>query len=152
MAKSIYPLGLLSAVLTDEQWEAYPGNATTDQNGQIQIAARHIPPAYAEIIASMNNIELYVAKASDERMQLWIDAVEALKRAILKSLGRVVSQIIKPKQVRFQMLTVAEIMALVRKRYGKMEKDTKSMLKERMLTLLPTADGFDTHVSNLQDI
>ena len=50
------------------------------------------------------------------------------------------------------MLTVAEIMALVRRRYGKMEKDTKNQLKERMLTLLKTADGIDTHISNLQDM
>ena len=152
MAKSIHPLGLLSEVLTDEQWAAYPGNAVIDQNGQLQIAARYVPPAYVEIIAQMNNIELYVAKASNERMQLWVDSVEALKRALLKSLGRVVRQIIKPKQVRFQMLTVAEIMALVRKRYGKMEKDTKNQLKERMLTLLKTADDIDTHISNLQDM
>ena len=50
MAKSIHPLGLLSEVLTDEQWAAYPGNAVPDQNGQIQIAVRHTPPAYVEII------------------------------------------------------------------------------------------------------
>ena len=77
MAKSIHPLGLLSALLTDEQWAAYPGNATTDQNGLIQIAARHTPPVYVDIVATMNNIELFVAKASNERMQVWIDAVEA---------------------------------------------------------------------------
>jgi hypothetical protein len=85
-------------------------------------------------------------------MQLWIDSVEVLKRALLKSLGRVVRQVIKPKRVRFQMLTVAEIMAHVRKRYGKMEKDTKAHLKERMLTLLKTDNSIDTHISNLQDM
>ena len=144
MAKSIHPLGLLSEVLTDEQWAVYPGNAVMDQNGQIQLAARYIPPAYETIDATMTSVELYVAKASNERMQLWIDSAEALKRALLSSLGRVVRQVIKPKQVRFQMLSVNQIMALVRTRYGKMEKDTKSQLKERMLTLLPTADV--THI------
>ena len=41
MAKSIHPNGLLSAVLTDEQWAAYPGNTTVDQNGQPQVVARY---------------------------------------------------------------------------------------------------------------
>ena len=152
MAKSIHPLGLLSEVLTNEQWAFYPGNATIDQNGQNQIATRHIPPVYVDINDTMTNVQLYVAKASNDRLQLWIDSVEALKRALLKSLGRVVRQVIKPKKVRFQMMTVNEIMVLVRKRYGKMEKDTKAHLKERMLILLLTTDGIDTHISNLQDM
>ncbi len=46
MAKSLHPLGLLSAILTDEQWASYPGNAVPDQNGQIQIAAKYAPSAY----------------------------------------------------------------------------------------------------------
>jgi hypothetical protein len=33
MAKSIHRQGLLSHILTDEQWAAYPGNAVPDQNG-----------------------------------------------------------------------------------------------------------------------
>ena len=152
MAKSLHPLGLLSAVLTDEQWAAYPGNATIDQNGQIQLAARFAPPVYVDIHNGMNNVDLYVAKALNERLQLWIDATEALKRALLKSLGRVVRQIIKPKTVRFQTMSIADIMQQVRKRYGKMEKDTRANLQDRMLTLLPTVEGIDTHMSNLLDM
>ena len=34
LAKSLHPNGLLSAVLTDEQWATYPGNTVTDANGQ----------------------------------------------------------------------------------------------------------------------
>jgi hypothetical protein len=33
-----------------------------------------------------------------------------------------------------------------------MQRDTKLTLKERMSTLLPTIDGLDAHISNLQDI
>ena len=44
-------------------------------------------------------------------------------------------------------MTVLDIMAKVRQRYGKMEKDTRANLEERMRTLLPTADDLDTHVS-----
>ncbi len=49
MAKSIHSKGLLSAVLTDEQWAAYPGNTTADAQGQIQIAPRFTPPVYVDI-------------------------------------------------------------------------------------------------------
>ncbi len=49
-------------------------------------------------------------------------------------------------------MTVAEIMAKVRTRFGSMQQDTKLNLKERMLTMLKTADGVDTHISDLQDM
>ena len=152
MAKSLHPLGLLSAVLTDEQWALYPGNAVPDQQGQIQIVPKYAPPAYMDINNQMSSVDLYVAKATNDKLQLWIDSSEALKRALLKSLGRVVRQIIKPKQIRFQSMSIFEIMVQVRKRYGTMEKSTKSNLEERMMTLLPTADGIDTHISNLQEM
>ncbi len=147
MTKSIHQHGLLSEVLTDAQWAAYPGNSVIDQAGDIQIAGRYQPPAYLDIHAGMNSIDLYVANASNVKLQLWIDSREALKRAILKSSGRVVRQVIKASKVRFQLMTVAEIMAKVRQRYGKMEKNTRANLKERMLTLLSTADDLDTHIS-----
>ena len=37
MAKSLHDQGLLSAILTDEQWAAHPGNSVVDQNGTVQI-------------------------------------------------------------------------------------------------------------------
>jgi hypothetical protein len=100
MAKSIHPLGLLSHILTDEQWAAYPDN-TTIVNGQSQIALRFKPKAYVEIEDTMSNAELYVAKSVNDRSQLWIDSAETLKRAVIKSLGRVVRQIVRAPKVRF---------------------------------------------------
>ena len=152
MAKSIHPNGLLSTVLTDEQWAAYPGNTTVDQNGQPQVVARYQPPAYVDIDDTMSNTALYVAKASNDRLQTWIDATETLKRALIKSLGKVVRQIIKDKKVRFQQMSVSDLVTKVRTRFGNMQRDTQLTLTERMATLLPTLDGFDTHVSNLQDM
>jgi hypothetical protein len=100
----------------------------------------------------MTNSQLYVAKATNDRLQIWIDSGETLKRAVIKSLGRVVRQVIKAKTVRFQQMSVATILAKVRARYGRMQKDAKLSLQDRMLTLLTTIDGFDTHISNLQDM
>ena len=151
MAKSVHPLGLLSDILTDEQWAAYPGNMTI-VNAQPQIAPRFTPKAYVEIVDTMSNAELYVAKSVNDRSQLWIDSAETLKRAVIKSLGRVVRQIVRAPKVRFQMMSVADIMAKVRTRYGRMQRDTTSSLREKMLTMLPTADKLDTHISDLQDM
>ena len=151
MAKSVHPLGLLSDILTDEQWAAYPGN-TTIVNAQPQIALRYTLQPYVEIVVTMTNAELYVAKAANERSQVWIDSAEALKRAVIKSLGRTVRQMVRAPKVRFQRMSVAEIMAKVRARFGRMQRDTKTNLREKMLTMLTTADKLDTHISDLQDM
>jgi hypothetical protein len=100
MAKSIHTLGLLSTILTDEQWNNYPRNTTTDQNGQIQIAARYQPQPYANITDNMTSVELYVAKASNDKLQLWIDSGEVLKAAVIKSLGKTVRQVTRDRKVR----------------------------------------------------
>ena len=152
MAKSIHQNGLLSAILVDAQWAAYPGNTSINPNGQVQIADKFAPPVYIVIHDGMTNVELYVANASNTRLQLWIDSLEVLKRAVIKSLGRVVRQIVREPKIRFQQLSVADIIARVRARYGRMQKDTKQNLKERMLTMLQTTDGLDTHISNLTDM
>jgi hypothetical protein len=134
MAKSIHRNGLLSEILTDEQWANYPGNTTTN-NGQVQIAPRYQPPQYVEVTGTMTSVELYVAKSNNDKLQLWIDTGEALKRAVIKSLGRVVRQVVQQGKTRFQQLTVSEILARVRARYGQMQKDTNTDLKERMLKM-----------------
>ena len=151
MAKSIHPLGLLSDILTDEQWTNYPGNSTM-VNGQVQIAPRYTPPVYIEIVATMTNIELYVAKATNDKLQLWTDSAETLKRAVIKSLGRVVRQIVRAPRIRFQRMSVADIINRVRARFGRMQRDTKSALEAKMLTMLLTTDKLDTHISDLQDM
>ncbi len=125
LAKSIDPRGLLSDILTDEELATYPGNTTTDVNGQVQIAPRYQAPAYTEINNTMTSVDLYVAKASNDRLQIWIDAGEALKRAVIQSLGRVVRQIVRDSKIRFQRLSVRDILARVTARYGDMQKDTE---------------------------
>ncbi len=58
---------------------------------------------YVEIHDGMTNIAMYVANASNTKLQLWVDLLEALKRAVLKSLGKVVRQVIKASKVCFQL-------------------------------------------------
>ncbi len=113
MAKSIHPNGLLSSILTDAEWAAYPGNSMVDGNGQTQVAARYQVPAYIEIDNNMTHVALYVAKASNDRRQVWIDAEETLKRAVKQSLGQVVRQNVRDSKVRFQRLSVADIITRI---------------------------------------
>jgi hypothetical protein len=49
-------------------------------------------------------------------------------------------------------IRVSALLAKFRTRYGNMQRDTKLTLNEQMLTLLPTIDGVDIHISNLQDM
>ncbi len=67
LARTLHPLGLLSSILTDRQWEEYPSNATMDAQGQVQIAPRYTPPAYTELDPNMSSVQLYVVMMlSDE--------------------------------------------------------------------------------------
>jgi hypothetical protein len=82
LPRTLHPLGLLSSILTDHQWEDYyPGNTTTDAQGQAHIAPRYTPPAYTELDPQMNSVQLYIAKESNDRLQLWIDASDVLEIA-----------------------------------------------------------------------
>jgi hypothetical protein len=102
-ARSLHPLGLLSSILTARQWEDNPGNATMDAQGQVQIAPRYTPPACTELDPNMSSVQLYIAKEKNDKLQLWIDASDVLKRVVIKSLGESVREIITVKTSRSQL-------------------------------------------------
>ncbi len=94
ICKPITPRGLLSPVLTDPQLNAYPANISVDAQGQQVIAPRYNPPAYVEINNNMNGVKVIVIKSTNDQLLEWITGEEALKTAIVKSLGPIVQQII----------------------------------------------------------
>jgi hypothetical protein len=149
LARTLHRLGLLSSILTARQWEEYPGNATTDTQGKVQIDPRYTPPVYTEQKPNMSFVQLYVAKDKNDRLQLWMDASDVLKRAVIKSLGESVREIITIKTSRSQQITVAEIIERVRARFGKLQKDTKTALKLRMTSMLKSVADLDKHISAL---
>jgi hypothetical protein len=81
--------------------------------------------------------------------QLWLVASDVLKRAVIKSLGESVREIITIKTSRFQQITVAEIIERVRARFGKLQKDTKTALKLRMTSMLKAVEDLDKHIAAL---
>jgi hypothetical protein len=68
LARSFHLLGLLSSILPNRQWEDYPGNATTDAQGQVHIASRYTPPAYTELDPNMSSVQLYIAKEKNDKL------------------------------------------------------------------------------------
>ena len=69
----------------------------------------------------------------------------------MESLGPVVRQIVKHPLHGFTLLSIQDIMASVRSRYGKMRKNTRKNLEEKMSSRLASTDSFETHVSHLRE-
>ncbi len=149
--KTLCPTGLLSSVLTPSQWAEYPTSITTDAQGNVVIAPRYAPQPYVQLNDQMSNVALMVARTTNEQTLEWINGEEALKAAIMKSLGRVIRQIIRDPKNGFTLMTILEIMDKVRARYGRMRRTTKNSLAECMTARLPSSDQFDTHVPNLRE-
>jgi hypothetical protein len=99
----------------------------------------------------MTSVALCVAKSSNDQITEWTSAEENLKTAIVESLGPVVRQIVKHPQHGFTLLSIQDIMARVRNRYGKMRKNTRKNLEEKMSSRLASTDSFETHVSHLRE-
>jgi hypothetical protein len=51
---------------------------------------------------------LYIAQEPNEKLQLWMDSSDAIKRAVIKILGAVVCEITTVKTARFQQMSVAD--------------------------------------------
>jgi hypothetical protein len=149
MCKAISPRGHLSLVLTDPQWDVYPANQIVNQAGQPDIAPRYVPPVYVEVNDAMTSVQLYVAKSSNDKLMDWVNGEEALKTVIEISLGRVVSQVVRCPTNGFTLMSILDIMAAVRARYGLMQKDTRASLDARMIARLQSTQVFDAHLSNL---
>ena len=152
LCKTITPRGLLSVVLEDDQWQAYPANISIDAQGAAVIADRYTPPVHVEATGTMSSADLYVAKAANDELLQWVTHEEALKTAIVKSLGVVVRQIMQHPLHGFTLMSIREILTKVRTKYGRMRTDTRKNLHERMTTRLVATENCDTHVSNLREL
>jgi hypothetical protein len=99
----------------------------------------------------MTHAGLYVARTSNDQLLEWTTNEEALKTAITESLGPVISQIIQHAEDGFTLMTIRDIMDRLRAKYGRMRKNTKLTLKERMTARLSATEAFDSHVSTLRE-
>jgi hypothetical protein len=132
VCKTLCHTGLLSTLLTNAQWANYPTNITTDSQGNVVIAPPYVPQPYVQLNDQMSNVALMVARTSNEQTLEWITGEETLKAAIVKSLGRVIRQIIPDPNNGLTLMTISEIMDKVRAMYDRMRKTTNNSLAERM--------------------
>jgi hypothetical protein len=99
----------------------------------------------------MTSVGLYVVKSSNEQLVEWATGKEAIKTAIVESLGPFVRQIVKHPQHGFVLLIIRDIMTKIRARYGRMRKNTKKNMEEKMTSRLASTDSFVTYVSHLRE-
>jgi hypothetical protein len=63
-----------------------------------------------------------------------------------------VRNIVEHPEHGFSLLNIMQIMAVVRNRYGRMQKNSKLDLKEKMTARLASTNLFDSHISNLKQL
>ena len=101
-ATLIEPTGLLTCVMTDSEWNAYPANISTtlvvtaNAGAQTNIAARPVEPKHKTISSGMTGPQIAVTKYGNDRHEIWHSAKEQLKAAIIKSLGTTLAGTVGP--------------------------------------------------------
>jgi hypothetical protein len=95
-ATIVEPTGLLTTILTHQEWPAYAMNRTTSPGGTLTIAPRSTIPAHIPITNGMTNSAISVAKYANDRHQIWHDAQTSFKTALIRSLGPTLEGAIVP--------------------------------------------------------
>ena len=70
LATIVETTGLLSEMLTYEEWDAYPANRSASPGGTVAVAARPAAPAHEVIVGGMTNAQISVAKYNNDRQDL----------------------------------------------------------------------------------
>ena len=63
--------GLLTHVLTDQEWTDHLANRSTSPGGTVTVANHPNSPRHVPIVAGMTTTAIAVAKYANERHQLW---------------------------------------------------------------------------------
>ena len=78
-ATIVTPTGLLGSILTDPEWQECALNRSHSPGGTLNIAPRPAPPVHVPIVAGMKGDKIAVAKYSNDRHQVWHEALAALR-------------------------------------------------------------------------
>ncbi len=143
--KTITPRGLLSVLLNDAQWDSYSTNSSINpQSDQTVIASRFTPPTYVECCT--------LCGEDVKRSAVGVGhARGSPQNCHHRKSGPVISQIIQHAEDGFTLMTIRDIMDKLRTKFGRMRKNTKETLKERMTARLSATELFDTHASTLHE-
>ncbi len=134
-ATIVEPTDLLSSILADQEWNACALNRAHSPGGTLNIAPRPLPPLHVPIIAGMTNSAISVAKYSNDRHQIWRDALATFKSRLIRSLGPTLEGTIGPPPDGFKLLAVQQIMDDVRTKYGTVDQMALAKMEEVLTTM-----------------
>jgi hypothetical protein len=150
MATIVHPTGLLSVMLTDQEWNAYAANRTTSPHGTVTIAARPLAPIHEPIVAGMSTDAISVAKYNNERHLIWHDAVTALKKSVIRSLGPTLAGTIGPPPDGFKLKSLQDIVTDVRTKFGVVDQVALNRMAEILTSPLDHVANLNKHLATLR--
>ena len=150
MATIVDRTGLLSLILTDEEWNAYSANRSVAPDGTIVIAPRPLPPVHIPITNGMTNANIAVAKYNNDRHATWHEAQETFKEMIIRSLGSTLEGTIGPPPNGFTLLTVQQIVTAVKAKYGTVDQMALAKMEDILTSPLDHVQNLDKHLANLK--
>jgi hypothetical protein len=150
MATIVDRSGLLSLILTDEEWANYSANCTVEADGSITIAPRPQAPVHIPITNGMTNANISVAKYSNDRHATWHEAQESVKAMLIRSLGPTLEGTIGPPPDGSTLLSVQQIVNAVKNKYGTVDQMALSKMEDILTSALDHVQNLDKHLANLK--
>jgi hypothetical protein len=115
--------------------------------GTIRIAPRPLPPIHVPIIAgmTMTNSSISVAKYSNDRHQIWHDALASFKTKLIRILGFTLEGTIGSPPDESKLLSVQKIVDEVKTKYGTVGQMAFAKMEDVLNSPLD-------HVTNLDNL
>ena len=153
-ATLIEPTGLLTTVMSDAQWNAYPDNITiTPAQGNTQatttITPRPVEPKHKTIAAGMTGPQIAVIKYGNDRHETWHNAKEKLKASIIRSLGPTLAGTVGPSPLGFKVMNMRDIITKVEAKYATVDWTSLNKMDDIMMTPLDNIANLDQHLARL---
>jgi hypothetical protein len=153
-ATLIEPTGLLTTVMGDSQWDAYPGNVTvTPAQGNTPAtttnAQRSVEPKHKTIAAGMTGPQKTVIKYGNDHHETWHNAKEKLKASIIRSLGAILAGTVGAPPDGFKVMSMRDIIMKVETKYATVDWTSLNKMDDIMMTPLDNITNLDHHLARL---
>jgi hypothetical protein len=115
-----YGLGMMHITATQDEWDNFSINRSTDQEGTVTIAPKPAKPiAPQPLAATSTSGTIALHKTASERYEEYVAAEARIKRAIIISLGPDIRKALGNKQVAGTITkSIPEIVEYVKTNYG----------------------------------